>query len=151
MEQQQLIAPSTRTEIEARLANVAAEEGMRLLMAVESGSRAWGFPSPDSDYDVRFLYVRPRRDYLSFVTKRDVVERPIVDEIDLNGWDIRKAIGLLLRHNAVFSEWMNSPIRYMPDDPVVAELAMLADRHFNPRGYAQHYASLAREIGRAHV
>ena len=136
------IAPEVRADIEARLARVVSEDGVRLLMAVESGSRAWGFPSPDSDYDVRFLYVRPRRAYLALKPVRDVVERPIVDEIDLNGWDIRKALGLMLKHNAVLSEWIESPIRYVADDPVVEQLADLASRHFNPRGYARHYASL---------
>ena len=77
------IAPEVRTEIDHRLATLASEESVRLLLAVESGSRAWGFPSPDSDYDVRFIYVRPRRDYLALKTQRDVIERPIVDEIDL--------------------------------------------------------------------
>lgn len=138
------IAPDVRAEIETRLARLSAEEGVRLLMAVESGSRGWGFPSPDSDFDVRFIYVRPRRDYLSLSPVRDVIERPIVDEIDLNGWDIRKALGLMLKHNAVPSEWMASPIRYGADDAVIAQLADLADRHFNPRGYAMHYASLGR-------
>lgn len=136
------IAPEVRADIESRLARVASEDGVRLLMAVESGSRAWGFPSPDSDYDVRILYVRPRRDYLALKPVRDVVERPIVDEIDLNGWDIRKALGLMLRHNAVLSEWIESPIRYFADDPVIARLADLASCYFNPRGYALHYASL---------
>ena len=136
------ISPPIRQEIETRLANLSAEEGVRLLLAIESGSRAWGFPSPDSDYDVRFLYIRPRRDYLALKTPRDVIERPIVDEIDLNGWDIRKALGLMLKHNAVLSEWIESPIRYAPDDPVIGRIAELATRHFNPRGYARHYASL---------
>lgn len=138
------IAPDVRAEIEARIARVASEDGVRLLMAVESGSRAWGFPSPDSDYDVRFLYIRSRRDYLALKPVRDVVERPIVDEIDLNGWDIRKALGLLLKHNAVLSEWIDSPTRYIVDDPVVEQLADLASRHFNPRGYALHYANLGK-------
>lgn len=138
------IAPEVRADIEARLARVASDDGLRLLMAVESGSRAWGFPSPDSDYDVRFLYIRPRREYLALKPVRDVVERPIVDEIDLNGWDIRKALGLMLKHNAVLSEWIESPIRYIADDPVVEKLADLASRHFNPRGYALHYASLGK-------
>jgi len=138
------IRPDIRAEIDRRLAAIAAEEGVRLLMAIESGSRAWGFPSPDSDYDVRFLYVRPRADYLALSQPRDVIERPIVDEIDLNGWDIRKALGLLLKHNAVLSEWIDSPIRYVADDPVIEKLDALASAHFNPRGYAKHYASLAR-------
>lgn len=98
------IAPNVRREIERRLSAIEAEERVRVLMAVESGSRAWGFPSPDSDYDIRFIYVRPRDWYLSLSPGRDVIERPIVDEIDLNGWDIRKAFGLLLKSNAVVSE-----------------------------------------------
>ena len=73
-----------------------------------------------------------------------MVERLIVGEIDLNGWDIRKALGLMLKHNAVLSEWIESSIRYIADDPVVEQLADLANRHFNPRGYALHYASLGR-------
>lgn len=138
------IAPEARAEIERRLHAIAAEEGIRILMAVESGSRAWGFPSPDSDYDARFIYVRPLRDYLRLSPRRDVVERPIVDLFDVNGWDIDKTLGLLLNHNAVVAEWINSPIRYQPDDPVIGRLAELADRNFNPRGYARHYASLGR-------
>jgi uncharacterized protein len=138
------VSPQARAEIERRLHAITEEEGIRILMAVESGSRAWGFPSPDSDYDARFIYVRPVREYLRLTPSRDVVERPIVDLFDVNGWDIDKTLGLLLNHNAVVAEWMNSPIRYQPDDPVIARLADLADRHFNPRGYALHYASLGR-------
>lgn len=138
------VPPEARAEIKRRLQRIAEEEGIRILMAVESGSRAWGFPSPDSDYDARFIYVRPTRDYLRLTPLRDVVERPILDLFDVNGWDIGKTLGLLLNHNAVVAEWINSPIRYQPDDPVIAQLADLADRHFNPRGYARHYASLGR-------
>lgn len=138
------IDPAVRREIEQRLDAVEANDGVRLLMAIESGSRAWGFPSPDSDYDVRFVYVRPRDWYLSLAPGRDVIEQPIVDEIDLNGWDARKALGLLLRSNAVISEWMLSPIRYRADDPFIAKLATLADALIEPRGLAHHYASLGR-------
>lgn len=138
------IATEARAEIQRRLNAIADEEGIRILMAVESGSRAWGFPSPDSDYDARFIYVRPVRDYLRLTPLRDVVERPIIDLFDVNGWDIDKTLGLLLSHNAVVAEWINSPIRYQPDDPIIARLADLADRHFNPRGYAMHYASLGK-------
>ncbi len=138
------IAPDVRLEIERRLSAIEAEEGVRVLMAVESGSRAWGFPSPDSDYDIRFIYVRPRDWYLSLSPGRDVIERPIVDEIDLNGWDIRKAFGLLLKSNAVVSEWIESPIRYRPDDPFVARFAALADAMLDARALAHHYARLGR-------
>ncbi|MBB4837325.1 putative nucleotidyltransferase [Sphingomonas kyeonggiensis] len=134
------IAPPVRQEIETRLDRIEAEHGVRLLLAVESGSRAWGFPSPDSDYDVRFLYVRPRDWYLSLAPGRDVIETPIEDEIDLNGWDVRKALTLLLKSNAVVSEWMLSPIRYRTDDPFIARLAELADELLDPRAIAYHYA-----------
>lgn len=138
------IAPAIRNDIESRLAAVEAKEGVRLLLTVESGSRAWGFPSPDSDYDVRFIYVRPRDWYLSLTPGRDVIEAPIVDDTDLSGWDIRKALGLLLKSNAVVSEWIASPIRYRPDDEIVGDLAALADSVIDARSMAYHYASLGR-------
>jgi predicted nucleotidyltransferase len=138
------IAPGIRQEIEKRLAAIEASEGVRYLMAVESGSRAWGFPSPDSDYDVRFVYVRPLEWYLRLEPGRDVVEQPIVDEIDLNGWDIRKTLGLMLKSNAVVSEWLSSPIRYREVDPAAARIAALANDIFDPRGVAHHYANLGR-------
>lgn len=138
------VAHATRREIETRLAALEAEHDVRILLAVESGSRAWGFPSPDSDYDVRFVYARPRDRYLSLRPGRDVIETPIEDEIDLNGWDVRKALALLLRSNAVILEWIASPIRYRPDHPVVAGLAALADDLLDSRALAHHYASLGR-------
>ncbi|MCW4462711.1 nucleotidyltransferase domain-containing protein [Sphingomonas sp. BT-65] len=138
------IAPQVRREIETRLAAIEAADGVRVLLTVESGSRAWGFPSPDSDYDIRFLYVRPRDWYLSLQPGRDVIEQPIEDEIDLNGWDVRKALGLLLKSNAIISEWIESPIRYRPDDPFVAKLAALADAMLDARALAHHYARLGR-------
>lgn len=137
------IPPAIRRDIAARLDAVEAT-GVRLLLAVESGSRAWGFPSPDSDYDVRFVYVRPRDWYLLLQPGRDVIETPIAGDIDLNGWDVRKALTLLLKSNAVISEWIGSPIRYRPDDPAVAALATLADEVLDPRALAHHYASLGR-------
>lgn len=133
-----------RDEIAARLAAIEAREGVRFVLAVESGSRAWGFPSPDSDYDVRFVYVRPRDWYLGLQAGRDVIEQPITDEIDLNGWDIRKALLLLLKNNSVISEWLCSPIRYRPDDPAAARMAALADQVFDPRRAGYHYAHLGR-------
>lgn len=135
--------PARRT-IVAKLHDIANCEEVEHLIAVESGSRAWGFPSPDSDYDVRFIYMRPRNRYLSLATDRDVIDRPIVDDFDVNGWDIRKALQLLLKHNAVVSEWINSPIRYLEDHPSVGLLSGLIDEFFDPHGYAMHYASLAK-------
>lgn len=136
------IPDTVHLEIEARLKKIERREKIRFLIAVESGSRAWGFPSPDSDYDVRFIYVRPRDRYLAIKPERDVIETPLVDEIDLNGWDIRKALLLMLKSNVVVSEWLESPIRYRADEPRVAELKDLADRLFDPVGAMHHYLSV---------
>lgn len=133
-----------RSEIDSRLRAIESEQGIRYLVAVESGSRAWGFPSPDSDYDVRFIYVRPLDWYLSINPGRDVIETPLEDEIDLNGWDIRKALGLLLKSNVIVSEWLESPIRYRPDESAVPQLRELADSLFDKDGAARHYASLGQ-------
>jgi len=138
------ISPAVWADIQGRLDRIEAEQRVRLLLVVESGSRAWGFPSPDSDYDVRFVYVRERDWYLRLRPGRDVIETPIEDEIDLNGWDIRKALGLLLKSNAVISEWIESPIRYRAPHPIVDRLSALADQLLDARGLAHHYASVGR-------
>jgi len=85
---------ATVERIQARLDEVERDHGVRVLWAVESGSRAWGFPSPDSDYDCRFFYVRRHDDYLSPWRPRDVIETPLDDVLDVNGWDLIKAIRL---------------------------------------------------------
>lgn len=101
-----------KTEIERQLSLIEKQENCRILLAVESGSRAWGFPSPDSDYDVRFLYVRPREHYLRLDRGRDVIELPISDQLDINGWDADKALRLLHKSNPTLFEWLSSPIVY---------------------------------------
>ena len=93
-----MIAGEMRAYVAAKLGAVAAEEGVRVLYAAESGSRAWGFASPDSDHDVRFIYAHERDWYVSLWEDRDVVERGIDEKlVDLAGWDIRKALRLLLK------------------------------------------------------
>ena len=98
------VSPAWRATIRAKLDQIAREEGVTVLLAVESGSRAWGFHSEDSDYDVRFLYCRPVDWHLTVMPGRDVIERPISDELDLSGWDLRKTLGLILGSNAVVLE-----------------------------------------------
>lgn len=106
------IDPKIRLTVEEELASIERDEDLRVLFAVESGSRAWGFPSRDSDYDVRFVYVRPTAAYLSIRPGRDVVERPITDALDISGWDARKALQLMCKSNPTLIEWLTSPIRY---------------------------------------
>ena len=95
------------TLIREKLMEIEHSEKCRILLAVESGSRAWGFPSPDSDYDVRFIYVRPIEHYLKLEQTRDVIELPINDLLDMNGWDLKKALCLLHRSNPTVFEWFS--------------------------------------------
>lgn len=132
------------TEVQRRLDVIERHQQCRILFAVGSGSRAWGFPSPDSDYDVRFVYARPADWYLSVYPGRDVIETPIEDEMDVNGWDLRKALHLLLKSNGVISEWMESPIVYRREAAALRQLRALADRMLNPRALAHHYLHLVR-------
>ncbi len=138
------VSDAMHQEIRARLDAIAAEEGVTILLAVESGSRAWGFHSPDSDYDVRFLYTRPPEWHYRLGKKRDVIERPINDELDISGWELSKALSLMLGSNAVVAEWLQSPIRYIDRPEPVAALADLAGRALDRKSVTWHYLSLAR-------
>lgn len=99
-------APSRTDQIRRALATVEGDHGVRVLHAVESGSRAWGFASRDSDWDVRFIYCHPLPWYLSLRDRRDVIELPIKDDLDINGWDLRKALRLMQKGNPVLYEWL---------------------------------------------
>lgn len=101
-----------RGEIEQELTKIEKQEQVRILLAVESGSRAWGFASPDSDYDVRFIYLRRPEDYLRLEEQKDVIEWQLDQVLDINGWDLRKALIQFHRGNATLFEWSNSPIVY---------------------------------------
>lgn len=148
-----MIEPSIRDEILRRLRAAEAEHDVRILYACESGSRAWGFASPDSDYDVRFIYARPRDWYLSFdvETRRDVIEYPIVDEIDCSGWDVRKAMYLFTRTNGALLEWLVSPIRYIEEGPLRERLAALAPGTVNHIALCYHYSHMARGNAREYL
>ncbi|MCY3875968.1 MAG: DUF429 domain-containing protein [Rhodobacteraceae bacterium] len=139
-----VIPPEVRRRIRDKLSEIERQESVRILLAVESGSRAWGFPSPDSDFDVRFLYARPRDWYLSIDRRRDVIECPTEDMLDINGWDIRKALGLLMKANPVLSEWLFSPVRYKEDLACTERLRELAARVAFGRPARFHYLHLGR-------
>lgn len=126
-------------EIDRRLTDIVTDHRVTIPWAIESGSRAWGFPSPDSDYDCRFIFVRSLDDYLSPWQKRDVIETPLVDLIDLNGWELGKALKLLLKGNAVVVEWLSSPIIYQGDAFFRDGFADLASRVVDPVRTAFHY------------
>ena len=137
------IPPAARTEVERRLDEIERRNDVRIILAVESGSRAWGFASPDSDFDGRFIYVRPVRWYLSLEEGRDVVETPIEGDMDLNGWDIRKALRLARSFNPVLVEWLLSPIIYRQTaDADLVRAYVLANR--GRRAMVRHYLGLLR-------
>lgn len=101
-----------RKEISDKLTQLEEKEKVKVLYAVESGSRAWGVESPDSDYDVRFVYVRQPEDYLCLEPKKDVIEWQLDEVLDMNGWDLRKTLIQFHRGNATLFEWANSPVVY---------------------------------------
>lgn len=138
-----LIPPHVARLIDERLDRIERDFSVRILLAVESGSRAWGFPSPDSDYDVRFVYVHRRDWYLSLFEGRDVIELPIEGDLDINGWDLRKALRLLLKPNPVLLEWLRSPVVYRADHKSFARLSSLAGRVAHQRASVHHYLHLA--------
>jgi hypothetical protein len=135
-----------REFIESQLEEIEDAEGIRIFFACESGSRAWGFPSADSDYDVRFLYVQRRDWYLSIDVERkaDVVERPIDGALDVNGWDLRKALQLLRRGSPPLVEWLRSPIVYREVTSVPERLRGLAAEYYSRPAALYHYLHMAR-------
>ncbi|MDR0717330.1 MAG: nucleotidyltransferase domain-containing protein [Azoarcus sp.] len=142
---------SIRTEIETRLRAIEMEHGVRILYACESGSRGWGFASPDSDYDVRFLYVHPLSWYLRVLPGRDVIELPISDVLDINGWELRKALRLLGKGNATLIEWLDSPVQYRADPVFLESMRRVAQQTWRPERAFHHYIHMARGNDRGYL
>lgn len=128
--------------IREKLHEIEKQENVRILLAVESGSRAWGFASPDSDYDVRFIYVRQKEDYLKLETVRDVIELPIDDVLDINGWDLQKTLRLLYKSNPTLFEWFSSPIIYMETE-FADKFRSIMTNYFSSKRSLYHYISMA--------
>ncbi len=127
-----------------KLQQIQRDNRVSILYSCESGSRGWQFPSPDSDYDVRFIYCRPYDFYLS-VTDRDYdLKFPINDELDIYGWDIRKVLQLIRRSNTTPFEWLQSPIIYMEADGFKESLWDLCHSFFSQRSNVHHYLGIAR-------
>lgn len=128
--------------IQEKLREIEQREECRILLAVESGSRAWGFASPDSDYDVRFIYVRPEKAYLRLDRTRDVIEVPINDELDINGWDIDKTLRLLHKSNPTVFEWFSSPIIYQ-SSAFADQFRPIMQKYFSSKAGLWHYLHMA--------
>lgn len=145
------IDPAIRRDIEARLQTLEAQHDVRILYACESGSRGWGFASPDSDYDVRFLYVHHPDWYLKIDQQRDVIEEPISDLLDINGWELRKALGLLKKGNATLIEWLSSPVIYRADEVFLKDIRDVAEVTHRPQNSFHHYFHMAQKNYREHL
>ncbi len=130
--------------IKHRLLEIEKKYDIQILHACESGSRAWGFPSPDSDYDVRFIYAHPKNWYLSIDDKKDSIDIPINDELDISGWEIKKALRLFKKSNVPIFEHLQSPIVYANYEGFHKGLYGLSDDFFSPRAAIHHYASMAK-------
>lgn len=139
------ISISMKTVILEKIEQLEKDNNIRVLFACESGSRAWGFPSPDSDYDVRFIYVRPADWYLSIIEQPGVVDLPVNEVLDINGWDIKKTLQLLIKSNAVVFEWMQSPIVYKQDDNFISDFRQIAPLSFSPIAAMHHYLNMAKK------
>lgn len=145
------IDPGVHTDILARLSAIETEHGVRVLYACESGSRGWGFASPDSDYDVRFIYVHSLPWYLRVNALRDVIEVPISGELDINGWELRKALGLLQKGNATLIEWLGSPVVYRADADFLQAMRNAARQTHRAERSFHHYVHMARNNYREHL
>ncbi len=128
--------------IPRHLKEIEEEFEVKVLLAVESGSRAWGFASPDSDWDVRFVYVHKPEWYMQIEDGRDVIERMYDDDVDLAGWDLRKALFLFKRSNPSLLEWIHSPIVYCQDDAFVSELHALEPEYYDLVRAMQKYRGM---------
>ncbi|KZN69642.1 nucleotidyltransferase domain-containing protein [Pseudoalteromonas luteoviolacea] len=147
------ISPEAHNEIMARIKKAEQSHNVKVLYAIESGSRSWGFASSNSDYDVRFIYVHPKDWYLSVLLedKRDVIEYPIVDDIDINGWDLRKALKLLKASNPAVGEWLNSPIVYINDENFKSQEQALFARYYRTERGLYHYVNMAKSNYRGYL
>lgn len=132
-----------RERVLQELLRIERQNNVRILLAVESGSRARGFASPDSDYDVRFVYAHERDWCLSIFEDRDVIEEMLPDRLDINGWDLRKTLRLFSKCNLALNEWLGSPIVYSEAPGFRERLLRMIPQYFNPIGAAHHYRSMA--------
>jgi uncharacterized protein len=138
------VSLSMREHICEQLIQLQSERAVRVLFAAESGSRAWGFASPNSDYDVRFLYVPQPKWYYHVSAKRDVIESMLPNDIDLSGWELRKALRLFKRYNGALYEWLGSPIQYVECGATASHLRTLMAAMFKPAAALHHYGSMAQ-------
>ncbi|MBI5857872.1 MAG: nucleotidyltransferase domain-containing protein [Sphingobacteriales bacterium] len=132
-------------EIETILNNISQQENIKILYACETGSRAWGFPSPDSDYDVRFIYMHEKDWYLSLSQRKDTIEY-MEGELDITGWNLKKCLTLLKKSNAPLIERFQSPVEYFGDVGFKENFTKLIKNYYSPTAVFFHHYSLANKF-----
>ncbi len=138
-----------KDKINKALKTLEAKEDCKILFAAESGSRAWGFASPDSDYDIRIVYVKPERWYWDIAEKKpDTFEAMLPNNLDISAWELRKSLQHFAKCNPSFNEWINSPIIYFADETFLKEIKNLLSVFFNPIRAAYHYLYLSENSWR---
>ena len=136
-----------KARIQERLREIEKQYGFRIIYACESGSRAWGFASEDSDFDVRFIYCWSPEQYLGIYDPVDQVDLGVDREnLDFSGWDLRKALPLFRKSNGVLMEWLHSPIMYFEEEETMEHWRSLAEQYFLPKATTAHYLGLCRKI-----
>lgn len=140
-----------KEKILEKLKKVEKDYSVQILYAIESGSRAWGFQSVNSDYDVRFIYLHDLEWYLKIKPEKDNIEIPIVDELDFAGWDLKKSLALLYKSNPVLFEWLHSPIVYVDYEDFGDSFRTLANEYFSVLTASHHYLSMARNNYKAYL
>jgi uncharacterized protein len=130
--------------IQHELQKLEAVQQIKILYAVESGSRAWGFASVNSDWDVRFIYVHTPDWYLQIDDKKDCIEQLLPNDLDLSGWELQKALRLFRKSNPPLLEWLQSPLVYQQEDAFLATMRNAIERFFNPQSCLYHYFNMAR-------
>ncbi len=132
------------TEIKKELAQIENQHDIKILLAVESGSRAWGFASTDSDWDVRYIYIHRLDWYLKIDDLKDSQEEMLPNELDFAGWELKKALKLFRKSNPPMLEWLRSPIVYLEQFPTAQNLREMSEEFFNPKSCMYHYLSMAK-------
>lgn len=133
-------------KIKNYLTDLEKSKGIEILLACETGSRAWGFPSPDSDFDVRIIYKHEKDWYLTLVEEKDTIEYFLDNnEIDISGWDLRKSLRLLQKSNPPLLERIQSPIIYKANQDFLKDINILAQKNYSRIATIHHYLSMAKK------
>lgn len=128
-----------------KIKEIEEKEHIRVLHVIESGSRAWGFASPDSDYDVRFIYMRDKNSYLSLRDTKDFIDWELNEVLDINGWDLKKALQHFHKSNATLFEWSNSPVVYYTTEEWRELYEVAAAKYFACKSAMYHYYGTANK------